>query len=69
MMWRGSPCLPLPQGTLHPRFRLCQVRLSLGAGVPLPKPCFLPGIIPGPWEKVGRVPGEEVVIFLNDFKG
>ena len=31
--------------------------------------CFLPGTAPGPWQRAGRLPGEEVVIFLNDFKG
>lgn len=28
-----------------------------------------PGTTPGPWQRAGRAPTEEVVIFLNDFKG
>ena len=31
--------------------------------------CFLPGTTSGPWQRAGSLPREEVVIFLNDFKG
>ena len=31
--------------------------------------CFLPGTAPGPCQRAGSLPREEVVIFLNDFKG
>ena len=43
--------------------------LRAEAGAWLPHALLPPGTAPGPWQRAGRLPGEEVVIFLNDFKG
>lgn len=64
-------CLLFSRGALLPGLPLRDEAHMRGRS-PLPSPpqlCFLLGTTPSPWQRVGRVPGEEVVIFLNDFKG